>query len=137
MVTSDSTFPNYSGLGLYSLCVAEKSRNKEAAVALAKFLSTDKTIQLAFNQEKKLFPVTNETLSDSYYTENDAFRVFAAQLQKVSARPATPAWPAMEQAIVNMLFEVVKSSSSDTASLTAIAQKYQTRVQAEIDNLYR
>ena len=137
MVTIDATLPNNSGLGLYSLCVAEKTRNRDAAVALAEFLATDKTIQLAFNQEKKLFPVTNETLSDSYYTDDDAFCVFAAQLQKVAPRPATPAWPAMEQAIVNMLFEVVKSNASDTTSLSAIAQRYQTQVQAEIDNLNR
>lgn len=137
MVTIDASLPNYSGLGLYSLCVAEKTRNREAAVALAKFLATDKTIQLAFNQERKLFPVTNETLSDSYYTENEAFRVFAGQMQKVAARPATPAWPAMEQAIVNMLFEVVRSEDSDLGSITAIARKYETKVQAEIDMLNR
>lgn len=135
MVTIDASLPNYSGLGLYSLCVANKSAHKDVATELAKFLATDKTIQLAFNKEKKLFPVTNETLGDSYYTENDAFKVFASQLRKVTPRPATPVWPAMEQAIVNMLFEVVGSSSSDAATIRAIAQKYQSNVQAEIDRL--
>ena len=89
MVTIDASLPNYSGLGLYSLCVANKSAHKDVATELAKFLATDKTIQLAFNKEKKLFPVTNETLGDSYYTENDAFKVFASQLRKVTPRPAT------------------------------------------------
>lgn len=133
MVTIDAELPNYSGLGLYSLCVARKTRDKDLAVALAKFLSTDKTVQLAFNKEKKLFPVTNEALADDYYTQDDAFKVFASQLNKVTPRPATPVWQSMESAIVNMLFEVVGSTSSDTASIAAIAKKYQDNIQAEID----
>ena len=133
MVTIDPDLPNYSGLGLYSLCVARKTRDKDLAVALAEFLATDKTVQLAFNKEKKLFPVTNEALADDYYANDDAFKVFASQLNKVTPRPATPVWQSMESAIVNMLFEVVGSSSSATADIKAIAKKYQDNIQAEIN----
>ena len=134
MVTIDGTIQNYSGLGLYSLCVAQKTNNKELAVALAEFLATDKTIQIAFNKEKKLFPVTNEALSDSYYTQNDAFKVFATQLQKVAPRPATPVWPDMEQAIINMLLEI-KTATSDT-QFNSIVTKYQNQVQSAVNRLY-
>lgn len=133
MVTIDPDLPNYSGLGLYSLCVARKTRDKELAVALAEFLATDKTVQLAFNKEKKLFPVTNEALADDYYANDDAFKVFASQLNKVTPRPATPVWQSMESAIVNMLFEVVGSPSSAAADIKAIAKKYQDNIQAEIN----
>lgn len=133
MVTMNSDV-NYSGLGLYSLCVAKKTRNEQNALTLAKFLSTDKTIQLAFNKEKNLFPVTNEALQDSYYTESDALSVFASQLQKVTPRPATPVWPDMESAIINMLREVVTSNTDDYST---IINKYQTLVQSAIDRLYK
>ena len=134
MVTIDPAEQNYSGLGLYSLCVARKTRNKDAAVKLAKFLATDKTVQLAFNKEKNLFPVTDETLSDEFYTQNDAYKVFVSQLQKCTPRPATPVWPDMELAVINMLREVVRSSSDD---FTAIIRAYQTTVQQASDRLYR
>ena len=134
MVTIDSAEQNYSGLGLYSLCVARKTRNKDAAVKLAKFLATDKTVQLAFNKEKNLFPVTDETLSDEFYTQNDAYKVFVSQLQKCTPRPATPVWPDMELAVINMLREVVRSSSDD---FTAIIRAYQTTVQQASDRLYK
>lgn len=134
MVKIDPALPNYSGLGLYSLCIPAKTRNKEAALALAEYLSTNKDVQLRFNQAKNLFPVTNEALGDEYYTGNDALNVFAAQLQKVTPRPATPVWPDMEQAIINMLREVVMS---DTSDFTAIVSKYNARVQGSLDRLYK
>ena len=130
MVSIDSEIANYSGLGVYSLCVSLKTRNKQLSVALAEFLASDKTIQLSFNKEKKLFPVTNEALSDSYYTENEAFKVFANQLQKVTPRPATPVWPDMEQAIINMLLEI-----KDAEDLSVVVTKYQNGVQSAIDRL--
>ena len=134
MVTIDASLPNYSGLGLYSLCIPEKTRNKEAALALAERLSTNKDVQLKFNKAKNLFPVTNEALSDSYYTGDAALKVFASQLRKVTPRPATPVWPDMEQAIINMLREVVTGNTSDFSAVTA---KYNAKVQSALDRLYK
>ena len=113
MVSLDSSYSNYSGLGLYSFVVSEKSEVKEDAYDFIKFLSTDKEFQLGFAQSKDLLPVTNEALTDPYYTNDPALSVFAAQLQKVSSRPGTPIWPVMEKQIVNMLFRVVKAKSED------------------------
>ena len=113
MVSLDSSYSNYSGLGLYSFVVSEKSEVKEDAYDFIKFLSTDKEFQLGFAQSKDLLPVTYEALADPYYTNDPALSVFAAQLQKVSSIPGTPIWPVMEKQIVNMLFRVVKAKSED------------------------
>ncbi|MDE7406126.1 MAG: extracellular solute-binding protein [Clostridiales bacterium] len=134
MVTIDDSQANYSGLGLYSLCVARKTRDKATAVKFASFLATDSKVQLAFNKEKNLFPVTNETLADEFYTQNDAYKVFVSQLQKTTPRPATPVWPDMEQALINMLREVVTSNSDD---FTSIINSYQKSVQQASDRLYK
>lgn len=132
MVTLDPTITNYSGLGLYSLCIANSSDKKDAAYEFAKYLSTDKTVQLAYNREENLFPVTNEALSDPYYADSEVYRVFASQLQKVAARPGTPVWPDIEQAIVNMLIEVSRSSGD----YSSVVSKYQQSTQAATDRLF-
>lgn len=133
MVTIDASLPNTSGLGLYSLCVAEKSRDKELAYEFAKFLSTNIDVQLSYNKEQNLFPVTNEALEDSYYTDNAALSIYASQLQKVVSRPITPVWPELESAVQNMLVEIVR----DSTNLKTIAQKYQNQVQSAIDRLFK
>ncbi len=113
MVSMKDNVENYSGLGLYSFVIAEKSSHKQAAYDFAKFLSTNKEFQLAFAQEKNLLPVTNEALNDSYYTSDEILKVFSSQLKKVTPRPATPAWPTLEQQIVNMLFNCVTNPTTD------------------------
>ena len=90
-------------------------------------------MQLAYIKEKNLFPVTNEALADDYYTTNDAFKVYASQLQKVAARPATPVWPDMENALQNMLFEIVRQGGD----YSAIVAKYQTKVQQATDRVFK
>lgn len=132
MVTIENDLPNYSGLGLYSLCIAASSEKSQEAYEFAKFLSTDKTVQLAYNQEQNLFPVTNEALEDPYYTDSPILSVYAAQLQKVTPRPGTPVWPDLEQAIVNMLVEVVRTDGD----YTSILNKYQQNVQQATDRLF-
>lgn len=112
MVSLDSKYPNYSGLGLYSFVVSEKSSNKELAYDFIKFLSTDKQFQLSFAKEKSLLPVTIEALGDKYYTESPILSVFASQLQKVASRPGTAIWPVMEKQIVNMMYSAVKATSA-------------------------
>lgn len=134
MVSIAEGVENLSGLGLYSLCVAEKSTQKQAAYDLALFLSTDKTVQLAYNKNANLFPVTTEVLSDPYYTEDAALSVYASQLTKVAPRPGTPLWPDMESAIVNMLVSVVRDESGN---MDSIINEYQRQVQAATDRFYK
>lgn len=134
MVTIAEGVDNDSGLGLYSLCVAEKSTQKQAAYDLALFLSTDKTVQLAYNKNANLFPVTTEALADPYYTENAALSVYASQLTKVAPRPGTPVWPDMESAIVNMLVSVVRDQSGNTGN---IINEYQQQVQTATDRFFK
>ena len=110
---------NYSGLGLYSLAVAKKSDNVEKAYELAKYLSTNKDTQVSFAKAGDLFPVTNEALSDTYYTEDKYLSVYASQLKNVTPRPATPIWPTMEKKLVTMLYKCV-TASSETAINEAI-----------------
>lgn len=133
MVTLNPEETNYSGLGLYSLCIAESSDKKSEAYEFAKYLSTDKTVQLAYNQAENLFPVTLEALDDDYYKNSDVLSIFAAQLQKVAARPGTPVWPDIEQAIVNMLIEVVRTDGD----YTQIVNKYQQSTQEATDRIFK
>ena len=133
MVTIDSEYDNFSGLGLYSLCISNSTKNKELAYDFAKFLSINKKVQLSYNQEQNLFPVTLEALNDDYYQKNDVLKVYANQLQKVTPRPGTPAWPDLEQAIVNMLVEVVRTNGD----YSAIIDKYQKSVQQATDRLLK
>ncbi len=104
----------YSGLGLYSLAIAKKSDNVEKAYELAKYLSTDKDTQINFAKAGDLFPVTNEALSDTYYTEDKYLSVYASQLKNVTPRPATPIWPTMEKKLVTMLYKCVTATSETT-----------------------
>lgn len=134
MVKINANQENYSGLGLYSLCIANQSDKKEKAFGFAKYLSTNKTVQLAFNQAQNLFPVTNEALSDSYYTNNEALKVYASQLQKVEPRPGTPIWPDLEQTLVDMLRSVVLDKSGN---YTDIINKYQKNAQEATDKLFQ
>jgi len=135
MVTVDSEYPNYSGLGLYSLCIAEKSTLKDEAYEFAKYLSLDLNVQLTFNQEKNLFPVTKEALQNEYYTSDEALGVYASQLLKVSARPGTPVWPDLELAIVDMLHSAVLADSPE--AIITIINKYQKQAQEATDRLYK
>lgn len=112
MVSMDSNI-NYSGLGLYSFVVAEKSSNKELAYDFIKFLSLDTQFQLEFAKSKDLLPVTTAALNDSYYTESPSLSVYAKQLTKVASRPGTAAWPVLEKQIVNMLYSAVKAENSN------------------------
>lgn len=135
MVTIDENITNYSGLGLYSLVISDKSNNKELAYDFAKFLCLDKQFQLEFAQEKDLLPVTNEALDDDYYKNDPVLSIFAKQLKKVAFRPGTAIWPTMEKQLVNMLYSCVKASSEEEiARAIALAQ---TNCQTETDRKYK
>lgn len=132
IVTIKSGIPNYSGLGLYSLCISNSSKLKKEAYDFAKFLSTNKKVQIAYNKAQNLFPVCKEALNDEYYTSSPILSVYASQLEKVAPRPGTPAWPDMEQAIVNMLVEIVRNDGDSTP----ILDKYQALVAEATDRLF-
>lgn len=134
MVKLSDQYDNYSGLGLYSFVVSEKSKIKKDAYDFIKFLSTDKKFQLGFAKAKDLLPVTNEALNDSYYTNDPALSIYAKQLQKVASRPGTPIWPTMEKQIVNLMFRVVKSSTNEEIE-NAIADA-QSECQKATDRKY-
>ena len=119
----------YSGLGLYSLVVANKSDNLEKSYELAKYLSTNKEIQLSFAKAGNLFPVTNEALSDSYYTDDQYLKVYAEQLKNVTPRPATPIWPFMEKKLVTMLYKCVTATSDE--SIQSAIETCQNECQSE------
>lgn len=135
MVKCNTDEENYSGLGLYSLCVAEKSVDQDGAYEFAKFLSTDKQVQLAFNKEKNLFPVTHEALEDEYYTSDPMLSVYARQLKKVAPRPGTPVWPDIEQAVVNMLRSVVLTPPGN--DYLSLISRYQQSAQEATDRLFK
>jgi multiple sugar transport system substrate-binding protein len=134
MVTIDPDTPNYSGLGLYSMVIAKKSSVKQAAYLFSKFLSTDKTFQLAFAKVKALLPVAKEALADEYYTKDPYLSYFASQLAKVAPRPGTPVWSTMEQQVVNMLYGAV--TATDDAGIEAAIQLAQTKSQEATDRKF-
>lgn len=138
MVTIDADTPNYSGLGLYSYVVAEKSTSKKAAYQFGKFLSTNKTFQNSFAKAKGLLPVSLETLNDTdadaYVNSSDYLKVYGKQLQTVSPRPGTPIWPTMEKQITNMLYKIVTAKNEDTIS--AAITYAQTKCQDATDRKF-
>ena len=71
-------------------------------------------------------------MNDEYYTSSPILSVYASQLEKVAPRPGTPAWPDMEQAIVNMLVEIVRNDGD----FTSILDKYQALVAEATDRLF-
>ena len=131
MVRFDSEHTNVSGLGLYSLVIAEDSVDKQAAYELAKYLSTNEAFQLKFNQSQNLFPVTKTALANEHYTEDAILSVYAAQMEKVTPRPGTPVWPDLEQVLVTMLRSAVLNGDVDGALATA-----QRNAQAATDRIY-
>lgn len=135
MVSLDENYENYSGLGLYSFVVAEKSDVKELAYDFAKFLATDTKFQLAFAQDKDLLPVTLEALEDPYYTEDETLSVFASQLTKVVSRPGTSIWPTMEKQIVNMMYSAV--TAKDKKDIDAAITNAQKLCQEATDRKYK
>lgn len=135
MVTLDNEHENYSGLGLYSFVISEKSKVKAKAYDFAKYLSTNDDFQLAFAKEKNLLPVTINALNDEYYTNSDVLSVFAKQLLKVTSRPGTAIWPTMEKQIVDMMYLCVKANS-ETEIENAI-KNAQKLCQQETDRKYK
>lgn len=131
VVKIDGNLPNYSGLGLYSLAISQKSNKKEAAFKFAQYLSTNTEVQLAFNKAKNLLPVTNEALSDSYYADDAILSKYASQMQKLVSRPGTPVWPDLEQAIVTLLRSSILNNNVEGAIKSA-----QNEAQAACDRLF-
>lgn len=125
MVTIDPALPNYSGLGLWSLAVAEKSTDKAAAYKLAEYLSTDTKVQVEFNKERGVFPVTHDALSNVHYTSDPILATYASQLQKAFPRPGTPVWPDLELILVTMLRSAVLNGNTDAALAAAQASAQQ------------
>ncbi len=135
MVTLQDGVSNYSGLGLYSLTIAKQTNHTEEAYKFARYLSTNKEVQLAFNQEKNLFPVTLDALQDQYYTGDEALSVYANQLLTVAPRPGTPIWPDLELAIVDMLHSAVLAQQ--LSDISAIVDRYQNQAQEAADRLFK
>lgn len=134
MVTMNDGVSNYSGLGLYSMVIAQQSTNKRVAYEFGKYLSTNKEFQLAFAEVDDLFPVTTEALGDSRYTEDEYLSVFAKQMENVAPRPGTPIWPTMEQQIVNMLYGAVTATNQE--GIDSAISSAQTRCQSATDTKF-
>lgn len=91
-----------STLGLYSLVITQKSQKKELAADFIKYVTTDKTVQLAHNTVQNLMPTTKEAIADEYYT-GDEWNVYVEQLNHCVARPGSAAWPAIQQYVAEFV----------------------------------
>ncbi len=91
-----------STLGLYSLVITQKSEKKELAADFIKYVTTDKTVQLAHNTVQNLMPTTKEAIADDYYS-GDEWDVFVEQLNHCVARPGSAAWPAIQQYVAEFV----------------------------------
>lgn len=91
-----------STLGLYSLVITQKSQKKELAADFIKYVTTDKTVQLAHNTVQNLMPTTKEAIADDYYT-GDEWNVFVEQLDHCVARPGSAAWPSIQQYVAEFV----------------------------------
>lgn len=91
-----------STLGLYSLVITQKSQKKDIAADFIKYLTTDKSVQLAHNTAQNLMPTTKEAIADEYYT-SDEWSVFVDQLTHCVARPGSAAWPSIQQYVAEFV----------------------------------
>lgn len=91
-----------STLGLYSLVITQKSTKKELAADFIKYVTTDKTVQLAHNTVQNLMPTTKEAISDEFYTTEE-WTVFVNQLSYAVARPGSAAWPSIQQYVAEFV----------------------------------
>ena len=98
-----------STLGLYSLVITEKSTKKELAADFIKYVTTDKTVQLAHNTVQNLMPTTKEAIADEYYTGAE-WNVFVEQLGHCVARPGSAAWPSIEQYVAEFVTGLVNNT---------------------------
>ena len=98
-----------STLGLYSLVITQKSTKKELAADFIKYVTTDKTVQLAHNSVQNLMPTTKEAIADPFYSGAE-WDVFVEQLSHCVARPGSAAWPSIEQYVAEFVTGLVNGT---------------------------
>lgn len=98
-----------STLGLYSLVITQKSSKKELAADFIKYVTTDKTVQLAHNSVQNLMPTTKEAIADDFYTSAE-WKVFVDQLSHAVARPGSAAWPSIQQYVAEYVTGLINGT---------------------------
>ena len=102
--------------------VTEQSKNKEVAAEFAKFLVTKENMQL-FCEQTGVLPVRND-LADAklnFATRNDLMPVFQKQAttlpEKLVKTSTLPAFPGINQALVDSMDQYLSDPSSSTDSV--------------------
>ena len=132
-------FPLYEGGPVYSsvgtgviVVTTQADENKmKMAADFAKFISTDKILQLNYAKEVQVLPVTKEALEDEYFNTPE-WQVFVDMLQKYVARPGSPEWQYICNEVGNMFSNVLtRGQAIDTA-----VSNCDRLIQNRLDDLY-
>ncbi len=117
LVTLKDGVTNYAPLGLYSLAVTKGSEHEQAAYDFAKFLATDKELQLSYAKQTSLMPSLNGALDDEFFNTPE-WEVFIEQFRNTVSRPGTPVWPSIDKHLSEAIQKVLLGESNPTKALT-------------------
>ena len=125
--------PVYSSVGVGDIVVTTQADINKMIMAadFAKFISTDKTLQLNFAKETQVLPVTKEAIEDEYFNTPE-WQVFVDMLEKHVARPGSPEWPYISNEVGNMFSNILtRGQAIDTA-----VSNCDRLIQNRLDDLY-
>ncbi len=118
--------------GAEILVLFKNSRNKPAALELARFLQSYPAARALSLAEKSVFPAAKQALADSVFLAKPKIKVFVEQAFTCRSAPAHPGWIEMED-VINRLIEQVlygKTEPEDAlaraeAKIKEIADRYE------------
>jgi multiple sugar transport system substrate-binding protein len=123
-----ATFPGFAGnkgagvVGGYNLGISAFSKNPNGALAFAEFLVTPEVQKLAM--EKTLPATVKSVYSDPKVKEALPFAPeLLKAVEQADARPASPVYPEISEAIYNNVFSVLNGRSSPDEAASAMSSQ--------------
>jgi multiple sugar transport system substrate-binding protein len=120
--TSDSGF-HASFAGSEVLVTFVKSKHREEALKLARFLISKSNVLSLCRSAKSVQPALKGAENDPYYTSHPMERVFVVQLGTAVPPPPHPRWVEIEEAINTAIEEAIYEVKSPRDALTEADRK--------------
>jgi multiple sugar transport system substrate-binding protein len=98
-IDKSATYAGGSHLAIFKL-----SKNKEAALKLIKYLTTDPYAQLNYCKITGFLPAVKELVKDPYFTSDANRKVFAQSLDFSKPYPCVPSWGPLETTVLTRRF---------------------------------
>jgi len=123
---SPASFAGAEALGIF-----RSSREKEAALKLARFLVREESAMPLYIATGNAFPAAVAAEQDSYFTSHPRDRVFVEQLRTAVAPPVHPRWVEMEEILNGELEEAIYGKKSAEAALRSADSRIEALLRAE------